>query len=462
MTVRYLAVLALTLATTAHAQTFSFSAAAVDGENGVDGLDGPFRVAVSPEDTHVYVPGGGDKAVARFSRDAGTGVLTFLGATAGGDLGNLDDPTSIAVSPDGKHIYIGDFQNRLIVASRDAASGALAFVEAFTDGEGGVDGLLGPIETIVSPDGGHVYVSGRDENEIAIFSRDAGSGALTFVGAEAGPSQPRGLAFSPDGATLYITSSDNGGVVYAYARNASAGTLTFAAQVEVADATDIALSPDGAHLYISSSSDTGIHVASTIPGGDSRFPIIESLSTPDLSSPQSVVVAPNGQAVYVGGGFKVGEFTRDPSTGKLTFVAAIVGGSGGATGLSGIRDITLSADGRSLYTVASVSNALATFSTPNAVSSADGPAVAAGALEVFPNPSASSQARVRLTMDEPGPLELALYDVVGRRLAVLFSGDVASGQSVEAALPSRLAAGVYLLRVEGSPSGPSTRVVVSR
>ena len=65
---------------------------------------------------------------------------------------------------------------------------------------------------------------------------------------------------------------------------------------------------------------------------------------------------------------------------------------------------------------------------------------------VFPNP-ASSQVTVRLGMPGPGSAEVALYDVIGRR--ILSSTHRLSTGANDLHLPvRRLASGVYLIRVQ--------------
>ena len=55
-------------------------------------------------------------------------------------------------------------------------------MEAQFDGVGGVDGLSGAQSVAVSPDGGHVYVAGSyGTTRLAVFARDVATGALTFV-----------------------------------------------------------------------------------------------------------------------------------------------------------------------------------------------------------------------------------------------------------------------------------------
>jgi DNA-binding beta-propeller fold protein YncE len=72
----------------------------------------------------------------------------------------ISNARDVVVSPDGKLVYaVGAADNGLAVFSRNATTGALTFVEAHIDNAGGVDGLSGAINVTTSPDGKHVYVS---------------------------------------------------------------------------------------------------------------------------------------------------------------------------------------------------------------------------------------------------------------------------------------------------------------
>jgi len=66
--------------------------------------------------------------------------------------------------------------------------------------------------------------------------------------------------------------------------------------------------------------------------------------------------------------------------------------------------------------------------------------------------------RVRVTMDTPGSLDVALYDVLGRQVATLFQG-AASGVA-EAMLPEGLTPGVYVVRATGAGFAQSKAVVI--
>ena len=90
-----------------------------------------------------------------------------------GGVDGLDGAYSVTVSPDGKHVYAaGRADNAVAVFSRNSSTGALTYVEMQKDGLNGVDGLNGAYSVAVSPDGKHVYATGHRENAVAVFSRD--------------------------------------------------------------------------------------------------------------------------------------------------------------------------------------------------------------------------------------------------------------------------------------------------
>ena len=127
----------------------------------------------------------------------------------------------------------GAYDNAVAVFSRDASTGALTYVEREKDGEGGVDGLNGAYAVTVSPDGDHVYVAGAGDHAVAVFSRNPSTGALTFVEREKdgeagvdGLYGARSVAVSTDG-DLLLAASYWDDAVAAFRRDTSTGELTF-------------------------------------------------------------------------------------------------------------------------------------------------------------------------------------------------------------------------------------------
>src|SRR5438552_1167570 len=83
----------------------------------------------------------------------------------------------------------------LLAAATPAESIDLRFSGAQVNGTGDVTGLNGAYGVTVSPDGKQVYVAGELDDALAVFSRDADTGVLTFVELER--DTVRGLAALP-------------------------------------------------------------------------------------------------------------------------------------------------------------------------------------------------------------------------------------------------------------------------
>src|SRR6185369_1918758 len=89
------------------------------------------------------------------------GFLSLVDVIENGEGGvsGLDQYALTALSPDGTTLYVAAAP-RLMVFARDALAGTLTLVQTLVDGQGGVSGLSQPTDLALSPDGEHLYVSG--------------------------------------------------------------------------------------------------------------------------------------------------------------------------------------------------------------------------------------------------------------------------------------------------------------
>jgi 6-phosphogluconolactonase (cycloisomerase 2 family) len=305
-----------------------------DGVDNVDGLGGAITVAVSPDGKNVYVGGSTDDAIAVFARDA-AGQLSFQQDLFNnpGVIDGLDGIRWLTLSPDGREIYAAsNVSNSLAVFTRDQVTGQLTFAQSFTDGTGGVDGLASAYAVTVSPDGKNVYTAGYNDDGVGIFSRDADTGLLTYQAIVkqgdtqgsaivAGLTRTTNVALSPDGHSVYVSSFMDNAVVL-FNRDSGTGALTF--QHAYANGADGITAQHGVY---------------------------------------NVIVSPDSETVYATSDTDkaINVFTRDTTTGTLTFQNVVKSGTNNVTGLNGVFGLALSPDSHSLYAAARTGGTVTAF-----------------------------------------------------------------------------------------------------
>lgn len=182
----------------------------------------------------------------------------------------------------------------------------------------------------VSADGRHVYAAGSAAGAVSVFARDSGSGGLTFVeaefnnvndasdagGAVVAMAQPWAVAGPSNGAQVYVAAR-SGNAVLVFNRNndsgsAQFGRLSFVASHQdalqgvdgVAGASGLALSADNRHLYAVGETDNAVALFDQQVNGNLAWRAQwrkNAPSVPGMGGPQGVVVAPDGEAVFVVG-----------------------------------------------------------------------------------------------------------------------------------------------------------------
>lgn len=255
-----------------------------DGVSGVNGLRTAMRVAVSGDGAHVYVTGLEQGSIAVFAREAATGQLLFSGALRRdvNGVACLGQALHIAVSADGKHVYVTSrnapatpaVADCLVVFERNPNSGLLTVIESYVDGVNGIDGLTAPGGLSIAPDDKHVYVTAEGDDSLAAFERDPMTGKLRLIqllrngiGGILGLGDARGLDLSAEGRHLYVTSVAAGRVTL-FLRDPVTGQLKLGTSYQdgaagidgLAGALDVALDPEGARLYVAGAIDDAIAV----------------------------------------------------------------------------------------------------------------------------------------------------------------------------------------------------------
>jgi 6-phosphogluconolactonase (cycloisomerase 2 family) len=355
-----------------------------DGVGPVDGLDSATRVAVSPDGKSVYTTAAFDHAVAVFSRDPASGLLTWVEVKkdGAGGIDGLMGAFGVKVSPDGKHVLAtGFYDSALVVFSRNASTSALGWVMMLTDGVSGVDGLSGPKEIAFSPDGKHVYVTGQFDNSVAVFTRDSITGVLTYdqvhkdgygginslEGAEA-------VTVSPDGKHVYVAAGADDAVTV-FSRDSMTGLLTYVEFHQdgvlgvdgLESPIHVSVSPDGRHVYVSAAAEDAVAVFSRDSSSGSLTFVKAYWDGVDgfdgLSFPRVNVVSPDGAHLLVVGSNDdaLAVFARDAASGALKPVEVLRDGVDGVDGLWDPSGVAMSSDGQSVYVTSFAEDTLAVF-----------------------------------------------------------------------------------------------------
>ena len=175
-------------------------------------------MAVSPDGKSVYVASTDSDAVVRLNRNTTTGAITQPAGTAGcisetgagpcADGHGLDGANAVAVSPDGKSVYVASYASDAVVRlNRNTTTGAIT-QPAGTAGcisETGAgpcaDGhaLDGAYAVAVSPDGKSVYVASYGSDAVARLNRNTTTGAITQPAGTAGCISETGAGPCADG-----------------------------------------------------------------------------------------------------------------------------------------------------------------------------------------------------------------------------------------------------------------------
>ena len=363
----------------------------------VEGLSRPEVVVVSPDGLNVYAAGSASGTLLTFSRDPLTGKLVFLGLFRDGEEGvGLRAPKDIAISPDGKHVYVtasntaGDGGiGSVVMFSRADSDGRLSLigsVDAFVDAEA-VDGASG---VAVSPDGQNVYVTGKDgsrkDDAVAVFQRNVSSGELTRVqlirtGVDGvgGLTEATDVIVSPDNRNVYVSGTWKEMAVFS--RAAEDGRLTFlqslAQGVDVnkglLGGQNMRIDTGGRHLYLCARRDGTITLferdeksgrltfSDQLAGHAGERPDQSGLF--DLYGAHGLALSPDGRHVYVSGDINnfLVVLERDQDTGRMSFVEHFQDDEAGIDGLEGSHSVAISPDGLSVYVAGFGDNALAVF-----------------------------------------------------------------------------------------------------
>jgi DNA-binding beta-propeller fold protein YncE len=266
---------------------------------------------------------------------------------------------AIAVSPDGKNVYVASSKSDAIaIFKRDPRSGRLTqppgtggCIAVKGGGCATAVGLDGPNSVAVSPDGQNVYATSRGSNTVSVFHRNSSTGALSQLPGAAGCTSglpvpvcasgralvgPDVVVVSPNGANVYV-GSFFGNAVAVFDRDRAGGALT-----QPGDSTGC--------------------IAEAIAGCTTGLA---------LGAPEGMAISSDGANVYVASALSnaVAVLARDQATGTLTqatdgngcIVNSALTGCTTGVQLSGANAVAFNRGG-DVYVTSLFSNSVTSFS----------------------------------------------------------------------------------------------------
>jgi DNA-binding beta-propeller fold protein YncE len=341
------------------------------------------QLAISPDGTRVFVTGQSysnetSYDIETIAYDSGSGAELWESRFAEAGHGRAEDSTGIAVSPDGRRLFVTGFSywpgttDDLVTVAYDAATGALMWTRVVGDLQNAYSGRA----VSISPDGGTVFVTGTavlpDDNvNVLTMAFDAEDGATRWIRSFDRPDHDSdiatAMAISPDGSRLFVVGQsgtinvDVDWLVLSY--DASNGGLGWHRMIDgPGHAVDIpfsvAVSPQGNQVFVAGlvgvqDGQVGATVALDAESGSTRWMRLLTGLTIGFGSANSVVTNPDGSQVFVTADLPGVDLhdtmvtaAYDTSTGHQVWKEPYVGPFGdGAFG----ADLVVSPDGLKLY-----------------------------------------------------------------------------------------------------------------
>jgi YVTN family beta-propeller protein len=234
----------------------------------------PENIAITPDAKTLYVTNGTYYVNGSYSY--GTTVTPIAAATntAGPPITVGIEPYGLAITPDGKTVYIANY-----------GSGTVTPIATATNTAGPpITVGFGPLDIAITPDGKTAYVANADDGTVTPIATATNiPGPSITVG-----SFPENIAITPDGKTAYVANDESGTVTpIATATNTADPPITVGL-----DPLDIAITPDGKTAYVAND------------GSGTVTPIATATNTaaPPISTgtdPEKIAITPDGKTAYV-------------------------------------------------------------------------------------------------------------------------------------------------------------------
>ena len=298
---------------------------------------------------------------------------------AGSQLQFSGRPVDLALSPDGKTVFIKNMNNLLVV---DAASWTLLQTLTYPASGASMHGIA------VSKDGTHIYVTGSG-NELYDWQVASGTVSFSRTIALASGSDPCGLAISADGTKAYVCLSIANKLAVV---DLTSGTVSQQISVGIAP-WNVVLSPNGTNAWVSdwggrtptngdltaTSAGTSVVIDSrgiAASGVVSLVNLTTGLQTAQITTglhPSDLALSQDGSTLYVANANSDTVMVIDTQSKSVKETILVRPSStlpfGSSTTLpfgSEPNGLALSVSGTNLYVATAGNNAIAVVELPNA------------------------------------------------------------------------------------------------
>lgn len=277
-------------------------------------------------------------------------------------VNGLQGVYDLVTSSDGLYAYSAAYLSSAIsVFERDPLTGTLTQQQVLQDDVGGVAGIGATRALRISADGKYLYAAGRDDNAIAIFERNVANGQLTYLssfsdgGVLNGLTAVNAMNLSHDGKFLYASSEQNHSLS-TFARDQVTGALTHIETLKdgigpistLNTIRSFTITEDDRFLYVPARDDDDLTQFARDPV-TGKLTVVQALvDDPDFFGPTHIAFSPTGQHAYVTEQFgdAISLFDVDSLSGNLTFKSRYVDTFGGFDYLDLPEDVTVTADGK--------------------------------------------------------------------------------------------------------------------
>jgi YVTN family beta-propeller protein len=265
--------------------------------------DDPSAVAITPDGQTAYVADSGSNAVSV--------IDTASGNTVGAPVAAGDDPVAVGITPDGQTAYVVDAGGGTVTPLSVVTGKAAAPIHLSGPGPG-------PTDIAIAPDGTTAYVTDGANDEIHVLDLTT----ATDTGTVPLDAAPGAVVVSPDGSTVYAV-ADSAIAVIATATDTVSGYISLGSPGTLG-VTSLAITPDGSTLYAAVNSDSGGSVVPIPTGTDAPG---DWITLPGIAT--AVAFSPDGTTAYV---------TVAVTTDALVPVTVSTGAVGSTTGVGNDPD----------------------------------------------------------------------------------------------------------------------------